>query len=262
MQALILCGGQGTRLKEETEYKPKPMVTVGGKPILWHIMQIYAAYGVSEFILALGYKGNLIREYFLNSVYYDNDFTITLGNQRNVQVHKKELRDVNWKVTLVDTGELSMTGARVKRCEKYLNGDTFLLTYGDGLADINIEELIRFHNGHNKMATITGIRLPSRFGELDIKKDQVVTFREKPKSSYVNGGFFVMNRRVLDRFSDDEGCVLESDILEGLAREQELMVYHHDGFWQCMDTYRDYLHLNKVWDEQGAPWLAGKKVGA
>lgn len=261
MQAVILCGGQGTRLREETEYKPKPMVTIGGKPILWHIMQIYAYHGVTEFILALGFKGHMIRDYFLNSDYYDNDFTISLGRQREVQVHRKETNGPDWKVTLVETGENAMTGARVKKCEPYVEGESFFLTYGDGLADVDINRSLEFHKAHKKLATLTGVRAPSRFGEIETKGNQVVTFREKPRSSFVNGGFFVFNQKMFRYLSSEDTCVLEHGALEEAARDGELMMFPHEGFWQCMDTYRDYLLLNNLWAQGMAPWIL-KKVEA
>lgn len=257
MKTIILCGGEGTRLKEETEYKPKPMVEIGDKPILWHIMRIYAHFGFKEFVLALGYKGDVIRDFFLNYEFYNNDFTITLGNRKDIAVHGN-LDETDWKVTLVETGSKAMTGSRIKQCERYIEEDNFMVTYGDGLADINISKLVEYHKGHGRIGTLTGINLPCRFGELIVEENQALEFSEKSKlegtRGDINGGFMLFKRKFFDYLSADIGCVLEREPLEKLARDRELMVYHHDGYWQCMDTYREYLLLQEIWNRGDAPW--------
>lgn len=259
MQVVILCGGFGTRLREETEYKPKPMVLIGNRPILWHIMNAYAAHGVTNFILALGYKGDIIRDYFLNYEFYNSDFTIHLGNHKQIQLHNRARRRTNWRVTLVETGEETMTGGRVKGCEPYIQGKDFFLTYGDGLADVDLKKLLQFHKRHGKLATVTGVNPPSRWGELITRnKHEVVTFIEKATLEkhphHVNGGFFAFSREVFKYFPEDPACVLENQILQTLAEKGELMVYHHHGFWHAMDTYRDYLYLNDLWKSGKIPW--------
>jgi len=257
MKTIILCGGEGTRLKEETEYKPKPMVEIGGKPILWHIMKMYAHFGFKEFVLALGYKGNVIRDYFLNYEFYNNDFTITLGNHNDIAVHENS-DETGWKVTLVETGVKTMTGSRIKQCERYIGEDNFMVTYGDGLADIDISKLVEYHKDHGKIGTLTGINPPSRFGELHVKENQVTEFSEKSKlegtRGDINGGFMLFKTKFFDYLSADSGCILEREPLEKLARDRELMLHHHTGYWQCMDTYRDYLLLQETWNSGNAPW--------
>ena len=254
MKVVILCGGFGTRLREETELRPKPMVEIGGKPILWHIMKAYAHHGFNEFVLCLGYKGELIKNYFLNYEHLNNDFSIELGSGK-IQVHSPH--DENrWRVTLVDTGLHAMTGARVKRVEKYIDGDHFLLTYGDGVTDLNINTLVEFHRSKNQIGTVTGVYPPSHYGELGIEGDRVISFREKPQvgKSLISGGYFVFNREFLEYLSEDDGCVLEREPLDRLSRDAQLGVYDYKGFWQCLDTYRDYLYLNELWDQDRALW--------
>jgi glucose-1-phosphate cytidylyltransferase len=249
---VILCGGMGTRLREETEYKPKPMVEIGGKPIIWHIMKHYAHYGFHRFILCLGYKGSVIKEYFLNYQAMSNDFIINLGrgNQLEYQSNHPE-HDFN--VTLADTGLTTMTGGRVKRIEKFIDTETFMVTYGDGLANINIDDLVAFHQGHGKFATLTASRPPSRFGILELTDDdQVKQFREKVQTEWINGGFFVFNRRVFDYLDPD--CILEGEPIEKLTADKQLMAFRHEGFWIGMDTYREYEMLNKMWDAGNASW--------
>ncbi len=250
MRVIILCGGLGTRLREETEYRPKPMVEIGGRPILWHIMKLYAHYGYNEFILALGYKGDAIRNYFLNYRYYNSDFTIHLSADENILIHNNH-DAYNWKVTMVETGSESMTGYRVKLCGKYIEEDNFMLTYGDAVSNVNITELINFHKSHSKIGTVTGVFPPSRFGDLTVKGDLVEKFKEKQKnirdSKPINGGFFVFKKEFLSMIPSDASCDLERAPLEGLANKRQLVVYKHYGFWQCMDTYRDYVLLNKLW---------------
>ena len=255
MKVVILCGGMGTRLREETEYRPKPMVEIGGRPILWHIMKIYAHYGFTEFILCLGYKGWMIKEYFLNYAMMQGDFTVEIGKNNDIRFHNNQAEE-GWKVTLAETGLNAMTGARVKRIEKYIDDETFMLTYGDGVADVNLLDLLAFHNQHGKIGTVTGVRPPSRFGELFSKGEQVVAFVEKPQSyeGLISGGFFVLNKQVFEYLDDDDNCIFEQKPLEQLVADGELMVYMHKGFWQCMDTYRDYLHLNRLWEQQEVPW--------
>jgi len=259
MKIVILCGGRGARLREETEFKPKPMVDIGGRPVLWHIMKIYAHYGFKDFVLCLGYKGEMIKEYFLNYEAMNNDFTIQLGNQHQIQFESRHLED-GWSVTLADTGDSAMTGARIKRIERYIDSEDFMVTYGDGVADIKIDELLRFHRKHKKVATLTGVRPLSRFGEILTDGDTVKEFREKPQSStgYISGGFFVFNRQIFDCISDDDNCVLEKDALEQLALQKRLAIFPHTGFWQCIDTYRDYKYLQELWHNGDTPWMVWK----
>lgn len=250
MKVIILCGGQGTRLREETEYKPKPMVEIGGKPILWHIMKMYSHYGYNEFVLALGYKGNLIRDYFLNYFYYNNDCTFELGNKDNIIVHGNH-KEKDWKVTLAETGQDTMTGYRVKMCEKYIIEDRFMLTYGDAVANVNIRLLVEFHESHKKIGTVTGVFPPSRFGELVTSGDKVTTFNqqivETEMKEPINGGFFVFNKEFFNFIHDDPTIDLEKIPINSIVTKNELRVYRHKGFWQCMDTYRDYQLLNNLW---------------
>jgi glucose-1-phosphate cytidylyltransferase len=254
MRVVILCGGQGTRLREETEYRPKPLVDVGGRPILWHIMKIYAHYGFRDFVLCLGYRGYMIKEYFLNYEAMNNDFTMCLGSQSQIEYHGAH-REQNYRVTLVETGLETMTGGRLKRVADHLGGDTFLLTYGDGVADVNILEAVNFHRGHGRIATLTTVRPHSRYGVLDLKGEgEVASFAEKPLlDGWVSAGFFVFERQVLDYIDSDE-CVLEREPLDRLVREQQLMAYRHPGFFYAMDTYREYLQLNDLWASGRAPW--------
>ncbi len=254
MKVVILCGGEGTRLREETEVKPKPMVKIGEMPILWHIMKTYAHYGFDEFIICLGYKGEIIKSYFYNYNILSNDFTVELGTG-NLKIHPKH-SEIGWKVTLVDTGLNAMTGARLKKIEKFIDEDTFMLTYGDGVTDLNIKKLIDFHNSHNKIGTVTGVYPPSLYGELSIHKDQILSFNEKPvsRTNSINGGYFVFNKAFFKYLQDDDNCILERAPLEKLASDGELKVLLHNGFWQCMDTYRDYKYLNELWQSGNAPW--------
>lgn len=255
VKVVILCGGRGTRLKEETEVRPKPLIEIGGKPILWHIMKIYAHYGFRDFILCLGYKGNLIKEYFLNYEAMNNDFTIRLGKHHEIQFQGSH-SEKDWSVTLVDTGEEAQTGARIKRVEKYIDSDIFMVTYGDGVGNINIKKLVDFHKSHNKIGTVTGVHPSSRFGELVVKDNSVIKFHEKPQVSegLINGGFFVFKRKFLDYLEKDDDCFLEGKPLEKLAKEKELMVYVHKDFWQCVDTYREMVLLNNLWKTPNPPW--------
>jgi len=252
---LILCGGHGSRLREETEYRPKPMVEVGGRPMLWHIMKIYASHGFTRFILLTGYKGHVIKEYFLNYEALHRDFTVTLGHPNSVQYHD-EHGDNGWRVTVLDTGLDTMTGARIKQADRYVTGDRCMVTYGDGVADINITALLDHHQREGRLATVTGVRPPSRFGELVVDGTGVVEFREKPQiqEGLINGGFLVLERRVFDYLSTDSTCTLEQGPLDRLAADGQLSVYQHDTFWRCMDTFRDLQALNQLWDQRTAPW--------
>lgn len=255
IKIVILCGGIGTRLKEETEFKPKPLVKVGPKPLIWHIMKTYSYYGYNNFILCLGYKGEFIKEYFYNYEILTNDFTITLGNHGKIQIHNSH-KEVGWNITLVDTGIDALKGARLKRVEKFIDGDIFMVTYGDGVADVNIDKLVEFHRSHGKIATVTGVHPPARFGELLAQDCEVKLFSEKPQTShgYINGGFFVFKRELLNYLDERDDCDLEYGLLEDLAKKGQLMMYEHPSFWQCMDNLRDMDLLNKLWDSGNAPW--------
>ncbi len=259
MKVVILCGGLGTRLREETEYRPKPMVPIGNRPILWHIMNRYAAYGFKEFILCLGYKGDMIKDYFLHYRTRTSDFTLTLGADGNQAIaYHSPYHERDWTITFVETGEQAMTGARVKRVEQHIDGQDFMLTYGDGLADVDLAALVDFHRGHGRLGTVTSVQPgPGRFGELDLDGSRVVRFVEKPQQDdrYISGGFFVFQREFLRYVRHDETCVLEREPLQALAQQGQLMAYRHHGYWQCMDTYRDYLLLNELWDRGQAPWV-------
>lgn len=253
LPVVILCGGQGTRLREETEFKPKPMVPVGDRPILWHIMKHYAHYGLNRFVLALGYRGEIIKDYFYNYEAMNSDFTVHLG-QRRVDFHASHQED--WAVTLADTGLSAQTGARVRKIRRYIDTERFCLTYGDGLANVDLDALLAFHRSHGRLVTLTGVHPPSRFGELRVDGGRVVEFEEKPNmgAGFINGGYMICERVVFDYLDDDEGCIFERGPLERLARDQQLMVYQHDGFWQCMDTLRDMTMLNELWASGRAPW--------
>ena len=252
MKVIILCGGMGTRLREETEYKPKPMVEIGGKPILWHIMKHYAFYGHKEFILALGYKGDFIRDYFLNYYKYNSDVTVDLTNNGNVDIHSSSIED-DWKITLVETGDNSMTGYRTKLCAKYINEERFMLTYGDAVSNVNIDTLVKFNEAQDTTGTVTGVYPPSRFGDLIIQDNIVSNFKQQLKDpenqNPINGGFFVFKRNFFDLIPDDPTIDLESIPIEALVKRKELSIYPHEGFWHCMDTFRDNLKLNAMWKE-------------
>jgi glucose-1-phosphate cytidylyltransferase len=256
MQTIIFCGGLGTRLREETEFKPKPMVKIGDRPILWHIMKIYASYGHKEFILPLGYHGHMIKEFFFNYELINNDVSIKLGKQSTVCMHNCHDEE-GWKIICAETGEHTLKGARLKCVEKYVEGDTFMLTYGDGVADIDIDRLLDFHKSHGRIATVTGVNPLSRFGELVVEGDTVESFMEKPKEGgegLISGGFFVFNRKIFDYLKPVPDCDLERGPLEELANAGELKVYRHEGFWFCMDTLRDVDSLQKMWRSGNAPW--------
>jgi len=252
MKVVILAGGFGTRLSEYTESIPKPMVSIGGKPILWHIMNTYASFGHKDFYIALGYKAEVIKEYFLNYRTLNSDFTVNLSNG-NLVAHQQD--PVDWRVTLVDTGLDSMTGGRVKRMKDFIGDEPFLLTYGDGVADIDIDALVRFHRSHGKMATVSAVHPGARFGELDIQNHVVTSCKEEPQTTqgWINGGYFVMEPAFFDLIKGDE-TVLEKEPLEQVAQMGELMSYQHEGFWQCMDTKRDRDALEELWQSNQAPW--------
>jgi glucose-1-phosphate cytidylyltransferase len=255
MKVVILAGGLGTRLREETEYRPKPMVQIGSRPILWHIMKIYDHYGFHDFVICLGYKGTMIKDYFLNYEIMNSDFTVNLGNRQNIHLHNDHT-ERDWNVTLAETGEKSQTGARVKKIEKYIDGETFMLTYGDAVADIDISRLLAFHQSHGRIGTVTGIHAASRFGELSIESERVKRFNEKPQTlgGYVSGGFFVFNKDFFSYLNERDTCILEKEPIERLAADGELMMYPHEGFWQCCDTYREMEILNNLWDQSTPPW--------
>jgi glucose-1-phosphate cytidylyltransferase len=254
VKLVLLAGGLGTRISEETDFKPKPMIEIGGMPVLWHIMKIYSRFGVNDFIICLGYKGYVIKEYFVNYYKHMSDLTIDLSNN-NIQIHNNYSEP--WKITLVDTGQESMTGGRIARVRTYLEGEeSFCLTYGDGLANVDIGNLINFHKSHNKIATVTAVQPAGRFGALEIEDNQILKFQEKPKGdgNYINGGFFVLDNKVLDYIKDGDSTVWEQEPLKNLASDGELMSFIHDGFWQPMDTLRDKNYLESLWSKKKAPW--------
>ena len=254
MKVVILAGGFGTRISEESHLKPKPMVEIGERPILWHIMKIYSSYGFNDFVICLGYKGYCIKEYFAHYFLHESDVTFDFRseNERVVHTHSAE----PWRVTLVNTGLETMTGGRVKRVKDYIDNKPFMLTYGDGVADVNIKQLVEYHKNHGKLATVTSIQPAGRFGALDLDDDNVIHgFQEKPKGdgAWINGGFFVMQPEVLNYIVDDT-TIFEKEPLEGLARDGQLVAHKHSGFWQPMDTLRDKMHLEELWKTGLAPW--------
>jgi len=255
MKVIILCGGLGTRMREETEFRPKPLVDIGGHPVLWHIMKTYAHHGHRDFVLALGYKGHLIKEYFLNYEAMNNDFTIRLGEKSAVQFHGSH-QEQDFSVTLAETGADSQTGARIKRLQRHVDGGTFMATYGDGVADIDINKLLAFHRSHGRLATISTVRMPGRFGIVEMgAEDRVLSFKEKPAhSDYISMGYFVFEPGVFDYLDADPSCVLERTPLERLAHDGQLIAYRHEGNFFPMDTYRDNVFLNDLWAKNKAPW--------
>ena len=252
MKAVILAGGFGSRLSEETAVRPKPMVEIGGKPMLWHIMKIYAAHGIDDFVICLGYKGYLIKEYFANYYLHTCDVSFDLA-KGDMEVHRSQTEP--WRVTLVDTGEQTMTGGRLKRVLTYVGDEDFCFTYGDGVADVDITALIKFHREHGRRATVTAVQPPGRFGALDLEDDVVRDFEEKPRGdgAWTNGGFFVLSPEI-DGYIDGDDTVWEQEPMRTLAREGQLVSYRHGGFWQAMDTLRDRNHLEQLWSSGGAPW--------
>jgi len=254
MKVIILCGGKGTRLREETEFKPKPMVEIGGRPILWHIMSRYARYGFKDFVLPLGYRGEVIRQYFYEYKLRNTDFTVDLRSG-NCALHEGAA-EVDWRVSLCDTGQETLKGGRIKRVARHIDTERFMVTYGDGVADIDINALIAFHTASGSMATFTGVRMPSRFGAVTTDaQGRILSWQEKPVlNEYINCGFFVFRREFLEYLSEDESCDLEKEPLERLAAEGLLSMYPHGGRWQCMDTLRDVQTLNALWDSGQAFW--------
>ena len=254
MKVVILAGGFGTRISEESHLKPKPMIEIGERPILWHIMKIYSSYGFNDFIICLGYKGYCLKEYFAHYFLHESDVTFDFRNKNERMVHNHSAEP--WRVTLVNTGIETMTGGRVKRVKEYIGNEPFMLTYGDGVADINVADLVAYHQAHGKRATVTSIQPAGRFGALDLDSDNVIHgFQEKPKGdgAWINGGFFVMQPEVLD-YIEGDATILEREPLEGLARDGQLVAYKHTGFWQPMDTLRDKNHLDELWRSNKAPW--------
>lgn len=254
MKVVILCGGLGTRLREETEFRPKPMVPVGERPVLWHIMKTYAHHGHKDFVLCLGYKGEAIKDYFRNYQWNTSDVTLRLGAKPQIKYHTQHSEE-DWTVTMIDTGQNTMTGGRIKRVLPYIKDDTFLLTYGDGVTDSDINASIKFHRKQGKLLTMTAVQPPGRFGDLEIKDGKVTAFKEKPErqSGFINGGFFVADRRI-GKYLTDDTCVFENEPLDKLAAEKQIVAYQHPGFWQCMDTYREQQLLTGLWNSGKAPW--------
>ncbi len=261
-KVVILCGGRGTRFREETEARPKPMIEIGGRPILWHIMKGYAAHGFTDFVLCLGYRGDMIKRYFLDYEAMASDVTVDLGRgvAEGVTIHRRSDPEP-WRVTLVDTGAEAMTGARLLRARRYIDTPAWMMTYGDGLADVDLARLLAFHRRHGRAATVTGVRPASRFGELILRGDAVTRFSEKPQvhEGQVNGGFFVLTQKAFDYLSEDDACSFEREPLERLAADGQLRVFRHEGFWQCMDTYRDWSVLAEIWRKGNAPWAVWEK---
>ncbi len=254
MKAVILAGGLGTRLAEETSLRPKPMVEIGGRPILWHIMKIYSQHGINDFVVCLGYKGYMVKEYFANYRLHMSDVTIDMRSN-SMEIHRNDAED--WRISLIDTGETTMTGGRLRRALPHIgDDDAFCLTYGDGVSDVDIGGSIAFHRQHGKAATVTAVRPSSRFGQLDLDGDTVRAFAEKPmdEGGWINGGFFVLSRDIGRYLGPDDGCVWEREPLERIAGEGELKSWFHDGFWQPMDTLRDRHQLEGLWDAGAAPW--------
>lgn len=251
---VILCGGRGTRFREQTELRPKPMIEVGGRPLLWHLMSFYASQGFADFILCLGYKAELIKRYFLDFAALQTDFTVDLDAPAKVSYHGSSR--LSWRVTCVDTGLDAMTGARLHRVARFLRAPELLLTYGDGLSSVDVNQTVAFHREHGKLCTVTGVRPPSRFGELEVAGSRVQQFAEKPDTQHgwINGGFFVLSRDFLRYVQDDDACVLEAEPLATCAREDQMRMFRHEGYWQCMDTARDLEKLEAQWASGRAPW--------
>jgi glucose-1-phosphate cytidylyltransferase len=256
MKVIILCGGFGTRIRDVADNIPKPMIPIGRNPILWHIMKYYASYGHKDFILCLGYKGQVIKDFFLNYEAHTKDFTIELGRTGAIQYHTDH-DESDWRVTLADTGLEAMTGARIAKVRKYIGDEDFMLTYGDGVGDIDLEQLLSFHRNHGKALTVTGVRPPGRFGELMAEKGQVVEFNEKPQATggRISGGFFVASPKLFSYLDDREDLVFEKGPMRKLVSDGQMMVFEHDGFWQPMDTNREYQILNSLYEEGSAPWV-------
>jgi len=253
MKAVILAGGLGTRISEETHLRPKPMIEIGGKPMLWHVMKIYSAYGIHDFIICLGYKGYMIKEYFANYFLHTSDVTFDIANNE-MSVHQRHAEP--WRVTLVDTGENTMTGGRLKRIQPYLDGEDFCFTYGDGVSNVDIGKLIEFHKREGTLATLTATYPPGRFGALNLERNRITNFKEKPEgdNELINGGFFVLSPKVMDYIEEGDETIWECNPMERLAKNGELSAFVHKGFWQPMDTLRDKNHLEKLWNTGQAPW--------
>ncbi len=259
MKVVILAGGMGTRISEESYLKPKPMIEIGGMPILWHIMKDYSLFGFNEFILCLGYKGYMIKEYFANYFLHQSDVTIDV-KMNKIKVHKSTSEP--WQVTLVDTGLTTMTGGRLQKVRPYIGNETFMLTYGDGVSDIDIKELVKFHKSNKRYATLTAVQPVGKFGAIEINtKNKVISFREKPRGdgSWINGGFFVLEPDVFDYIKKGDDTIWEKEPLEDLAKDNQLTAYKHNGFWQCMDTLRDRTQLEELWAQGNAPWKLWKR---
>lgn len=252
MKVVILAGGLGTRISEESGVRPKPMIEIGGRPILWHVMKMYSQFGLNEFVICCGYRGYMIKEYFCNYFLHTTDLTVDLA-KNDLQFHDR--RSESWKVTLIDTGFDTMTGGRIKRIQPYIGNEPFCLTYGDGLSDVNISELIKFHEAKGKLATVTAVRPPGRFGALSIYNGHVESFEEKPRGdgAYINGGFFVLSPKVFE-YIDGDSTTWEQEPMRGLTSDGQLSAFVHDGFWHPMDTLRDKVHLDQLWTNQVAPW--------
>lgn len=252
MKAVILCGGMGTRLREQTEFMPKPLVEIGGMPILWHVMKIYSHYGVNDFVLCLGYKGNMIKDYFMDFEWMANDFTLHMNSKKDITIHEPHNLE-DWTVTFADTGLETNTGGRVKRIEKYVGDEKFFCTYGDGVSNIDISTLLKHHESKGKTGTITAIHPMSRYGIIETEDGMVTSFKEKPRlDGVINGGFFVFEKGIFDYL--DDNSVLEQEPLKNLAKDGELAVYEHNNFWKCMDTFKDATELNSIWNSGDVPW--------
>lgn len=252
MKVVILCGGKGTRMREETEYRPKPLVEIGGKPIIWHIMKIYSFYGFNDFILCIGFKGDMIKQYFLDMVWRNNDFTLHTYGKRDIEFHTIE--EENWNINLIDTGVETMTGGRIKQIEKYIDEEEFMLTYGDGLGNVNVNDLLAYHRSKGKLATLTGVQPISPFGVMQVENGMVKSFKEKPVlDDRVNGGYMVLNKKVFD-FIPQEDCIFEQETLSKLAEHGELVIYEHQGFWTAIDTFKDVQRVNDIWHTGEKPW--------
>ena len=256
MKVVILSGGYGTRIRDVAENIPKPMIPIGPYPIIWHIMKYYSVYEHNDFVLCLGYKKQLIKDFFLNYEAHTKDFTISFSQKEALKFHTAH-DESDWKVTLADTGLDAMTGARISKIKKYIGNEDFMLTYGDGVADVDLDELLKFHKSHGKVLTVTGVRPPGRFGELQNKDGLITGFNEKPQASLgqISGGYFVASNRLFDYLSDDDSSVFEQEPMRKLVDDNELMVYEHDGFWQPMDTSREYILLNELYNKGNAPWV-------
>lgn len=258
MKTVILCGGKGTRLREETEYRPKPMLPIGERPIVWHIMKTYASYGYKDFVLCLGYKSEMIVDYFRNYFWNSSDVTLSLGNKDSVIFHKSNHEESDWNITLAFTGLESMTAYRIRLIKNYIGDDEeFMLTYGDGVSNVHIPSLVKHHHENGKVCTLTGVHPPGRFGQLSIdEKAQVTQFSEKPQAEggYINGGYMVCNKRMFDYLPEDPGMMLEDSPMRTMTADRQLGVYRHEGFWQPMDTFAEFNYLNKLWAEKKAPW--------